>query len=88
LASSLVIDAEGCSSVLLKKVGLQTLDRSMVVHALQAEVDRVKEVDVDTVEVYLGRRYAPGLFGWIIPKRDGSAKVGSGHDEGRPQRIP
>lgn len=87
LASSLVIDAEGCSSVLLKKVGLQTLDRSMVVHALQAEVDRVKEVEMDTVEVYLGRRYAPGLFGWIIPKRDGSAKVGLATTRGDPREY-
>lgn len=87
LASSLVIDAEGCSSVLLKKVGLQTLDRSMVVHALQAEVDRVKEMDMDTVEVYLGRRYAPGFFAWIIPKRDGSAKVGLATKFGDPREY-
>ncbi|MCK5562649.1 FAD-dependent monooxygenase, partial [Candidatus Bathyarchaeota archaeon] len=76
LASSLVIEAEGCSSVLLKKAGLQTLDRSMVVHAIEAEVDRVKDVEVDMVEVYLGRRYAPDFFVWLIPKRDGSAKIG------------
>ncbi len=82
-----MIDAEGCSSVLLKKFGLQTLDRSMVVHALQAEVDGVKEVDMDTVEVYLGRRYAPGFFAWIIPKRDGSAKVGLATKFGDPREY-
>ena len=87
LASSLVIDAEGCSSVLLKKVGLQTLDRSMVVHAIQAEVDRVKEMDMDTVEVYLGRKYAPGFFAWIIPKRDGSAKMGLATKFGDPREY-
>lgn len=87
LASNLVIDAEGCSSTLLKKVGLQTLDRSMVVHAIQAEVDRVKEMNVDTVEVYLGRRYAPGFFAWIIPKRDGSAKVGLATTIGDPREY-
>jgi len=87
LASNLVIDAEGCSSTLLKKIGLQTLDRSMVVHAIQAEVDRVKEMNVDTVEVYLGRRYAPGFFAWIIPKRDGSAKVGLATTIGDPREY-
>jgi len=87
LASSVVIDAEGCSSALLKKVGLQTLNRSMVVHALQAEVDRVKEVDMDTVEVYLGRTYAPGFFAWIIPRRDGSAKVGLATTCGDPREY-
>jgi len=33
-------------------------------------------VDSDFVEVYYGQTYAPGFFGWIIPRRDGSAKVG------------
>jgi len=87
LASSLVIDAEGCSSTLLKKAELQTLNRSMVVHAIQAEVDRVKEVDIDKVEVYLGRKYAPGFFAWIIPKRDGSAKVGLATTIGDPREY-
>jgi flavin-dependent dehydrogenase len=76
LASNVVIDAEGCSSTLLRKAGLQTLRGSMVVRAIQAEVDRVDGIDGDMVEVYLGRRYAPGFFAWIIPKRDASAKVG------------
>jgi len=87
LASSLVIDAEGCSSTLLKKAGFQTLDRSMVVHAIQAEVDRVKAVDIDKVEIYLGRRYAPGFFAWIIPKREGSAKVGLATTIGNPREY-
>lgn len=87
LASSLVIEAEGCSSVLLKKAGLQTLDRSMVVHAIEAEVDRVKDVEVDMVEVYLGRRYAPDFFVWLIPKRDGSAKIGLAAKTGDPREY-
>jgi len=76
LAASVVIDAEGCSSTLLRKTGLQTLRGFMVVKAIQAEVDRVDGIDGDMVEVYLGRKYAPGFFAWIIPKRDASAKVG------------
>jgi len=76
LASNVVIDAEGCSSTLLRKTGLQTLRGSMVVRAIQAEVDRVDGIDGDMVEVYLGRKYAPGFFAWIIPRRDASAKVG------------
>ncbi len=87
LASSLVIDAEGCSSTLLKKAGLQTLDKSMVVHAIEAEVDQVKDVEVDMVEVYLGRRYAPNFFVWVIPKRDGSAKVGLAAKTGDPRKY-
>lgn len=85
LASSLVIDAEGCSSILLKKAGLQTLDRSMIVNAAQAEVDRVDDVNMNAVEVYLGREYASGFFAWIIPRRDTSAKVGLATNTGNPQ---
>jgi len=59
----------------------------MVVHAIQAEVDSVKEVDIDKVEVYLGRKYAPGFFAWIIPKRDGSAKVGLATTIGDPREY-
>lgn len=85
LTSNVVIDAEGCSSLLVKKAGLQALDRSMVVNAIQAEVDRVNDVETDMVEVYLGQEYAPGFFAWIIPKRDSSAKVGLAVRTGDPR---
>jgi geranylgeranyl reductase family protein len=87
LASSIVIDAEGCSSALLKKTNLRTLDSAMIVKAIQAEVDGVEEVDLDTVEVYLGRKYAPGFFAWIIPRRDASAKVGLAARTGNPREY-
>jgi len=88
VASNLVIDAEGVSSVLLKKAGLlQTLNRSMVVNAIEAELDKVDDMTTDTVEVYLGRKYAPGLFAWIIPRRDSSAKVGLAVMAGDPRKY-
>lgn len=87
LTSNIVIDAEGCSSVLLKRAGLQTLERAMVVNAIQADVDRVSDVDADMVEIYVGQRYAPGFFAWIIPKRDGSANVGLATHRGNPSEY-
>lgn len=87
LASNVVIDAEGCSSTLLKQTGLQTLRGSMVVKAIQAEVDRVDGIDGDMVEVYLGRKYAPGFFAWIIPKKGASAKVGLATWAGDPREY-
>jgi len=83
--SSVVIDSEGCSSVLLKKAGLPTLDMSMVVNGVEGEIDKVENVNYDTVEVYLGQKYAPGLFAWIIPRPDGSAKVGLATKTGNPK---
>jgi len=86
VTSNMVIDAEGVSSVLLKKTGLlRTLNRSMVVNAVEAELDKVEDVNTDTVEIYLGRKYAHGLFAWIVPRRDSSAKVGLAVKTGDPR---
>jgi len=85
LDSKIVIDAEGCASTLLKQMGLQTFDKSLVVNAVNGQVDRISGLDEDTVEVYLGQEYAPGLYAWIIPKQDGSAKVGLATRTGNPR---
>jgi len=85
LDSKIVIDCEGCASTLLKQVGLQTFDRSFVVSAINAQADHAKGLEDDTAEVYLGQKYAPGLYAWILPKKDGSAKVGLATKIGNPR---
>lgn len=85
--SNLVIDAEGCSSTLLKKTGLKGLKSSMVVRGIQAEVINVENIDKEMVEVYFGRRFAPGFFAWIIPKKDGQAKIGLATRIGDPREY-
>jgi digeranylgeranylglycerophospholipid reductase len=85
LKSKLVIDCEGCSSILLKKAGLPTLDKSMVVQGVEAEVNKIEDVENETVEVYLGEKYAPGFYAWVIPRRDGSAKIGLATNRGNPE---
>jgi digeranylgeranylglycerophospholipid reductase len=85
LEANVVIDAEGCSSKLLKTTGLKGLEASMIVRGIQAEVDAVEDVEEDLVEVYFGRNVAPGFFAWIIPRKDGSAKVGLATRIGSPQ---
>ena len=87
LESRVVIDAEGCSYLLLKRAGLRTLNRTMVVRGVYAEVDSVEDVDRDRVEVYLGRKYAPGFFAWIIPRKDASAKIGLATCMGNPREY-
>ena len=87
LTSNIVIDAEGISSNLLKRARLPTLNRSAVVNAVHAEVDKINDVENDEVEVYLGRKYAPGFYAWIIPRRDGSAKIGLATKIGTPKRY-
>lgn len=87
LEANVVIDAEGCSSALLRQAGLDGLGSSMVVRGIQAEVDGLEDVHSDMVEVYLGRNVAPGFFAWIIPRRDGTAKVGLATQAGNPHNY-
>jgi len=87
LKADIVIDAEGCSSALLKKSGLRGLKSSLVVRGIQAEVDGLEGAYEDMVEMYLGRKIAPGFFAWIIPTRDNSAKIGLATESGDPRKY-
>jgi len=87
LTSKIVIDAEGISSAVLRKTGLESLDRSMIVNAVQVEMDKLNDVEGDSVEVYLGEKYAPGFYAWIVPKQEGTAKVGLATNIGNPERY-
>ena len=85
--SKIVFDAEGVSSRLLRQAGLKTLKTSGLVYAVEAEVDTVQDVELDAVEVYFGKAYAPGFYGWLIPRPDGSAKVGLATNRGDPREC-
>jgi digeranylgeranylglycerophospholipid reductase len=85
IEADVVINAEGCSSLLLKKTSLQGLKSQMMVRGIQAEVDGVEGITRDMVEMYLGKKVAPGFFAWIIPRKDGSAKVGLATETGDPR---
>ena len=81
----IVVDAEGISSRILRQTGLRALNQSMLVTAVEAEVEDVKDVEPDIVEVFLGSHYAPGFYAWLIPKRDNTAKIGLGTNTGNPR---
>jgi digeranylgeranylglycerophospholipid reductase len=85
--SKIVLDAEGISSRLLRQTGLTPLDPKGLVCAVEAEVEGVQNVDIDAVEVYFGKSYAPGFYGWVIPRRDGTAKVGLATNHGDPREY-
>ena len=85
--SKIVLDAEGVSSRLLRQAGLRALKPSGLVYAVEAEVDGVQDVELDAVEVYFGKSYAPGFYGWLIPRPDGSAKVGLATNHGDPREY-
>ena len=83
----MVIDGEGISSRLLREVGLQGLNRQMLVNGIEAEVENTKNIDLDSVELYFGSEYAPGFYAWLIPKKDGKAKVGLAAKTGNPKTF-
>jgi digeranylgeranylglycerophospholipid reductase len=85
--AKLVVDAEGISSRLLKQAGLRGLGGEGLVYAVEAEVENVKDVEEHAVEVYVGKDYAPGFYGWLIPRLDGSAKVGLATGRGNPKEF-
>jgi geranylgeranyl reductase family protein len=85
--AKIVVDAEGISSRILRQTGLQTLNNEMLVNAVQAEVENVKDIESDMVEVFLGKDYAPGFYAWLAPKQDGKAKVGLAAQTGNPKEF-
>jgi digeranylgeranylglycerophospholipid reductase len=85
--SKILVDAEGVSSRLLRQTGLTPLKPSGIVFAVEAEMENVQNVDLDAVEVFFGKSYAPGFYGWLIPKPDGSAKVGLATKKGDPREY-
>jgi digeranylgeranylglycerophospholipid reductase len=87
VVAKIVVDAEGISSRLLRQTGLAGLSRERLVYAVEAEVENVKDVELDTVEVFTGKAYAPGFYGWLMPKLDGTAKVGLATKTGNPQEF-
>jgi geranylgeranyl reductase family protein len=85
--SKITMDAEGISSRLLRQAGLTALKPEGLVYAVEAEVENVQDVERNAVEVYLGKNYASGFYGWLIPRLDGTAKVGLATNKGNPREF-
>jgi geranylgeranyl reductase family protein len=86
-SAKIVVDAEGISSRILRQTGLSTLNRNRLVYAVETEVENVKNVELDAVEVFLGKDYAPGFYAWLMPRLDGTAKLGLATRTGNPKEF-
>lgn len=87
LSAKIVVDAEGIPSRILMQAGLLPLDRNKLVYAVQAEVENVKDTEQGILDVFLGKAYAPGFYAWLVPKRDGTARVGLAAKTGNPKEL-
>ena len=85
--AKIVVAAEGITSRLLKQANLSTFSRRGLVSAVEAEVENAKDANLRAVEVFLGRKYAPGFYAWLIPKLDGTAKIGLATRIGNPKHY-
>lgn len=84
VSSKVIVDTEGISSRLLRQAGLRGLNGAGLVYAVETEIDQVHDVEAHAVEVYMGSA-APGFYGWLIPRLDGTAKLGLATDRGNPK---
>ncbi len=85
VAARLVVGADGVTSAVARAFRLRRPVE--ILPAFESEIPR-SPGDPETVEVYLGRSIAPGLFGWWIPDGSGGARVGVAVDaDGTPARI-
>jgi digeranylgeranylglycerophospholipid reductase len=78
--TKVVIAADGFPSKVAKSAGILT-DNYMTPSNVAINYEYlVSDLDVDqtVTEMYLGTNFAPGGYGWIIPKGDRRANVGIG----------
>ena len=87
ISCNIVIDAEGVTSRILKNIELKPLNSNMLVKAVSAEVDDVRDVERNRVEVYFSNRVASGFYAWLIPKKDGTARIGLATNHGNPKQC-
>ncbi len=75
-----VIAADGFPSAIIRSAGLEPPAYSRPVNFAVNYQYHMEDVDIDPAitEMYMGNEYAPGGYGWIIPKGKGAANVGIG----------
>lgn len=78
VSASVIIGADGPYSLVAQSAGLTGAPDPMgLAVALEYEFTGV-DADRDAVEMYFGRDYVPGGYGWIIPEGNDTANVGIG----------
>ncbi len=86
VSSKIVVDAEGFPPRMLTEAGIKNLGKRIFVNGIHAEVENI-DAELDFVEVFLGKAYAPGFYAWLIPKRDEKAKIGLAVKRGNPEEF-
>lgn len=72
--AQITVDAEGWKALLAEKLGVKR--KLTYLKGAQFELSNVNFQSKDHVELYFGKHFFPGFFGWIIPMSEDKAKVG------------
>lgn len=72
----ILISAEGVHARLASSIGLPCPSKKWLFPALQYEIEKIPDIETDCVELYFGKKFAPGFFGWFIPINENSARLG------------
>lgn len=77
LSARLVVGADGAHSRVARSLGLPGPQEKVYCLGIEGRLQVPRE---DFVHVFVGRKLAPGWFGWIIPTGDGRVRAGIGCD--------
>jgi digeranylgeranylglycerophospholipid reductase len=86
IKTKIIIDGEGFKANFLKEAGLKPVNRERIIPAVQFDMTDVR-VDEDYVEIYVGRKIAPGFFAYIIPTSSNTARVAVGSSSDKPMNY-
>jgi len=76
--SKTVVGADGANSLIARRAGLP-VSRDPLDYSIGYQYEMVNvEHDPEYVDMYFGRKFAPGTYAWIIPKGGDVANVGTG----------
>lgn len=75
LTCRLVVGADGHNSTVASWLGVSRPPVKVRMYAAEVELPQSRG---NIVDIFLGRRVAPGWFGWVIPVGGGRARVGTG----------
>ena len=76
VTARMIVGADGANSSVAHWLGLYSKEPDGMKMGVQREVMGIHDVEPDVVELYFGRRYAPGFFAWIVPIGNDEARVG------------
>jgi flavin-dependent dehydrogenase len=82
LKARIAVGADGPTSVVAKEAGLSRPGGGIRC----AQVECHAEVHSGTAEIYLGRKFAPGFFGWAVRAGE-TCRIGLGATEGNPVML-